>query len=307
LQLRDLDLSQSINDMTKMLRRILGEEVQMQFKFAAQPLFIHADASMMDQVLMNLALNSRDAMPDGGLLVIETSAADFDQYVRAQSTQACAGSFVCLSVSDSGSGIPPEHFPRIFEPFFTTKEAGKGTGLGLATVYGIVQQHHGWINVYSDVGHGTTFRIYLPRLARPSGQEAMQPEFSTPSGGEETILVVEDDAFLGDAARRTLSEHGYRVLGAANGKEAIEVWQQSCGAIDLILTDVVLPGGISGKDLGEQLLRENPKLKVIYASGHSAEVAAKGLALEEGVNFLGKPFQAYKLAQTVRRTLDASS
>ena len=293
--------------MTKMLRRILGEHVQMQFKFAAQPLFIHADAGMMDQVLMNLALNSRDAMPEGGLLAIEASAVDFDQSVRAQSTQACAGSFVCLSVSDSGAGIPPENLPRIFEPFFTTKDVGKGTGLGLATVYGIVQQHHGWINVYSDVGHGTTFHIYLPRLAKLSQQQSKPPEFPTLCGGDETILVVEDDAFLGDAARKTLSQNGYRVLGAANGKEALEVWKQSRGAIDLLLTDVVLPGGMSGKDLGEHLLKENPKLKVIYASGHSAEVAAKGFALEEGVNFLGKPFQAYKLAQTVRRTLDANS
>ena len=172
LQLRDLDLNQSINNMTKMLWRILGEDVQMQFQFAMQPLFIHADAGMLDQVLMNLAVNSRDAMPKGGRLIIETSAAEFDELVCGQSAQARPGSFVCLSVSDTGCGIPAEKLPRIFEPFFTTKDVGKGTGLGLATVFGIVQQHQGWIHVYSEVGHGTTFRIYLPRLAKMTGQTA---------------------------------------------------------------------------------------------------------------------------------------
>ena len=173
LQPRDLDLNESINDMTKMLRRILGENIQLQFKFAMQPLFVHADAGMMDQVLMNLAVNARDAMPNGGQLVIETSAVEFDESTAAQSAQARPGSFVCLSVSDTGCGIPPEILPQIFEPFFTTKDVGKGTGLGLATVFGIVQQHQGWINVYSEVGHGTTFRIYLPRLAEMSDQKSV--------------------------------------------------------------------------------------------------------------------------------------
>ena len=304
LRLRDLDLNQSIDGMTKMLRRLLGEDIQMQFKYAEQPLFIHADPGMMDQVLMNLAVNSRDAMPKGGVLVIETSAVDFDESVRAQSAQACAGSFVCLSVSDSGSGIAPENLPKIFEPFFTTKEAGKGTGLGLATVFSIVQQHHGWANVYSDAGHGTTFRIYLPRLAKMPQQDSKQLELTTTGGGE-MILVVEDDASLRGAAQKTLSQYGYHVIAVVNGIEALEVWKKNRDKIHLLLTDVVLPGGMSGKDLAEQLLQENPKLKVIYTSGHSAEVAAKGFALEEGVNFLGKPFQTCKLAQAVRRTLDA--
>ena len=173
MQPRDLDLNQSINDMTKMLRRTLGEDIQVQFKFAMQPLFLHADAGMMDQVLMNLAVNAHDAMPKGGQLVIETSAVEFDESVRAQSPQARPGSFVCLSVSDTGCGIPPENLPRIFEPFFTTKDIGKGTGLGLATVFGIVQQHQGWINVYSEVGRGTTsafiFRAWPRSPARNPG------------------------------------------------------------------------------------------------------------------------------------------
>jgi PAS domain S-box-containing protein len=307
LQLRDLDLNQSINNMTKMLWRILGEDVQMQFRFAMQPLFIHADAGMLDQVLMNLAVNSRDAMPKGGRLVIETSTAEFDELVCGQSAQARPGSFVCLSVSDTGCGIPAEKLPRIFEPFFTTKDVGKGTGLGLATVFGIVQQHQGWIHVYSEVGHGTTFRIYLPRLAKVTGQQPEQPALTPVRGGSETILLVEDDAFLRASVRKALSQLGYRVLEAINGIEALEVWKQHREGIHLLLTDLVMPGGITGKDLAGRCLKENPKLKVIYASGYSAEVAGKDFPLEEGVNFLAKPYQSFKLAQTIRQNLDATS
>ncbi len=305
LQLRDLDLNESINNMTKMLRRTLGEDVNMQFKFAMQPLFIHADAGMMDQVLMNLAVNARDAMPKGGRLVIETSAAEFDESVRAQSALARPGSFVCLSVSDTGCGIPAENLPRIFEPFFTTKEVGKGTGLGLATVFGIVQQHQGWINVYSEVGQGTTFRIYLPRLAKMSEQKNELPVSAPVRGGDETILLVEDDAFLRASVHKTLSQLGYRVLEAFNGVEALEMWKQHRDEIKLLLTDLVMPGGINGKELGERILKENPKLNVIYTSGYSAEIAGKDFPLEEGVNFLTKPFQAQKLAQIIRDNLDA--
>ena len=304
LQLRDLDLNESINDMTKMLRRTLGEHIQLQFKFAMQPLFIHADAGMMDQVLMNLAVNARDAMPKGGQLVIETSAVEFDESVRAQSPQARPGSFVCLSVSDTGCGIPPEILPQIFEPFFTTKEVGKGTGLGLATVFGIVQQHQGWINVYSEAGRGTTFRIYLPRLAGMSGQKPEPSELAAVRGGNETILLVEDEPFLRESAGKVLSQLGYRVLEAANGNEALEIWKQQRDEIQLLLTDLVMPGGMTGMDLGERLLKEKPELKVIYASGYSAEIAGKDFPLEEGVNFLTKPFSSRQLAQTVRNSLD---
>ena len=307
LQARDLDLNQSINSLAKMLERILGEDIEMQFKFSAQPFFIHADAGMIDQVLMNLAVNSRDALPKGGRLVIETSAVDFDENVSSQSAQARPGSFVCLSVSDNGCGIPPENLARIFEPFFTTKEVGKGTGLGLATLFGIVQQHKGWVNVYSEVGQGTTFRIYLPRLVKlsPSPQKPEQPALTALRGGGETILFVEDDNFLRPSIFKTLSRLGYRVLEASNGVEALAVWKQHRDEIHLLLTDLVMPGGINGKELGEQLLSENPKLKVIYASGYSAEIISKDFPLEEGVNFLTKPFQAQKLAETIRKNLDA--
>jgi len=226
LQLRDLDLNESINELTKMLRRILGEDIQLQFKFAMQGLFIHADAGMMDQVLMNLAVNSRDAMPKGGQLIIETSAVEFDEVAASHSAQVRPGSFVCLSVGDTGCGIPPEILPKIFEPFFTTKDVGKGTGLGLATVFGIVQQHQGWINVYSEVGHGTTFRVYLPRLARISDQKFVPPTVEPARGGNETILLVEDEPRLRASVRNALSRLGYNVLEASDGASALEAWKK---------------------------------------------------------------------------------
>jgi two-component system, cell cycle sensor histidine kinase and response regulator CckA len=300
----DLDLNESIHNMTKMLRRTLGEDIELQFIFSTKSLFVHADASMMDQVLMNLAVNARDAMPRGGQLVIGTSSVEFDDSVRAQSAQARPGSFVCLSVNDTGCGIPPENLPKIFEPFFTTKEVGKGTGLGLATVHGIVQQHQGWINVYSELGKGTIFRIYLPRLANTSPQKPEAPALTALPGRNETILLVEDDASVRATVRKALTRLGYRVLEAVNGAEALDLWKKNRDQIDLVLTDMVMPGGMTGKELGEQLLRENPGIKLIYASGYSAEVADKDFRLEEGVNFLSKPFEMHKLAQTVRNSLD---
>ena len=302
---RDLDLNQSINEITKMLRRTLGEDIQLKFKFAMQSLFIHADAGMMDQVLLNLAVNARDAMPKGGQLVIETSAVDFDESVRAQSGRASSGSLVCLSVSDTGCGIPPEILPRIFEPFFTTKGIGQGTGLGLATVFGIVEQHQGWINVHSEVGHGTTFHIYLPQLTRISRQKPEQPASSVMAGGNETILLVEDDESLRTSTGKVLVQLGYRVLEAVNGVEALEVWKQYRDGIHLVLSDLIMPGGMTGNDLGERLLKESPKLKVIYVSGYRTEGAGKSFPLEEGVNLLAKPFPAQKLAQIIRDRLDA--
>jgi two-component system cell cycle sensor histidine kinase/response regulator CckA len=301
----DLDLSESVTSTTKMLRRILGENVQIQLKLASQPMFVHADAGMMDQILLNLAVNARDAMPNGGQLIIETSGVEFDEFAVTQSPQVRPGSFVRLNVSDSGCGIPPEILPKIFEPFFTTKDVGKGTGLGLATVFGIVQQHQDWINVYSEVNHGTTFRVYLPRLAKNAGQKSSQPVLTTTSGGNETILLAEDDLSLRVSVRKALWQLGYRILEAPTGVKALEVWKENRDEIRLLLTDLVMPDGMTGKDLAQRILQENPKLKVIYMSGYSAEVVGKDFPLKEGVNFLTKPFQASKLAQTIRNNLDS--
>jgi CheY-like chemotaxis protein len=300
----DLDLNETIATTAKMLKRMLGETVEMQLTLAAQPLFLHADAGMLDQVLMNLCVNARDAMPEGGRLVIETAGVDLDELAVAQTVQARPGSFVRLSVSDNGGGIPPEILPQIFEPFFTTKPVGKGTGLGLATVFGIVQQHQGWINVYSELGRGSTFRIYLPRLAGHVAPKSAPPELVAMLGGHETILLAEDDPALRLAVRKALSQLGYRILEAPTGVKALEVWRESRDEISLLLTDLVMPDGMTGKDLAERILQEDPKMKVIYMSGYSADVVGRDFPMLEDVNFLTKPFQTSKLAQTIRNHLD---
>ncbi len=304
-QPRDLDLNESIGSTLKMLKRIVGENVQMHLHFAARPVFIHADAGMIDQVVMNLVVNARDAMPRGGQLEIETAAVDFDEAAASPPIQGRPGSFVRLSVKDSGCGIPAEILPRIFEPFFTTKDVGKGTGLGLATVFGIVQQHQGWVEVLSEAGRGTTFHVYFPRLSRSSNLIPAPAESAALRGGNETILLVEDDPTLRMMVRRILSQIGYRILEAPNGVKALDVWSKNRDEIRLLLTDMVMPEGMSGKDLADRLLQESPKLRVIYMSGYSAEVVGKDFPLKEGSNFLIKPFQAIKLAQTIREILDA--
>jgi CheY-like chemotaxis protein len=207
-------------------------------------------------------------------------------------------------VSDTGCGIPAEILPKIFDPFFTTKDIGKGTGLGLATVFGIVQQHQGWINVHSEVGRGTTFRIYLPRLAGMSEQITAPPALAAMRGGNETILLVEDEESLRVLVQTVLSRLGYRVLEASTGVKALEIWKENRKEISLLLTDLLMPDGMTGKALSQGLLQKNPKLKVVYMSGYSAEVVGKDFPLQEGVNFLAKPFQVQKLAQTIRDSLD---
>jgi PAS domain S-box-containing protein len=306
LQLRDLDLNQSINGMTNMLRRILGADIEVQFRFSLQLMGIHADAGMVDQVLMNLAVNSRDAMPKGGQLIIETSALSFEPIASPPPAQGRPGKFVCLTVSDNGCGIPAENLARIFEPFFTTKPAGQGTGLGLATLLGIVQLHKGWVNVDSEVARGTSFRIYFPRVDKlmPAPQKPVQPKLSSLPGGSETILLVEDDDFLRPSVCNTLSRLGYHVIPVSNGIKALEIWQARREDIQMLITDLVIPGGITGKQLAEQLLKQNPQLKVLYASGYSADIVGTDFPLKEGVNFLIKPFHSQKIAQTIRDKFD---
>ncbi len=307
MQPHDLDIKEVVDNMAKMMQRTLGEHIQMQFKFPKEPLFVHADAGMMDQIILNLAVNSRDAMPKGGRLAIETSAADFEETEASQLPGAQAGSFVCLSVTDTGCGIPQEILPRIFEPFFTTKEVGKGTGLGLATVFGIVQQHKGWISVTSEVGRGTTFRVYLPRLKHIPQKRVGPSSFDALRGGHETILLVEDEASLRDATRVTLAQLGYCVLEAANGVEALQVWEQHRDQISLLLTDLIMPGGLSGKELADQLLLRNSKLKVIYVSGYSTDDFSKNASIKEADNLLSKPFDPHQLARVIRERLDHSA
>ena len=301
---RPLDLNRVISRMSDMVGRLLGEDIALQLNFSDESAIIKADVSMVEQIILNLSVNSRDAMPRGGRLAISTRVTDLDVQQARQFMDAVPGRYVCLSHQDSGCGISPENIGRIFEPFFTTKELGKGTGLGLATVFGIVKQHHGWIQLESEPGLGSTFHVYLPASeAMPAEPEKNDTQFRT-RGGSEVILVVEDEHDLRDIVVRTLTRQGYRVFQAGDGQSALEVWQQHREEIDLLFTDVIMPGGINGRELAEKLCAEKPSLKVIYSSGYAADALGKDFQLKSEVNYLQKPYLPQVLARIVRRCLD---
>ncbi len=305
LQPRLVDLNDIIANLVKMMHRLIGEDIKVEVQPHPQPLRIHADPGMIEQVLMNLAVNARDAMPGGGRLLIQTAEVTVDETYRADHPEARPGRFACLTVTDSGGGIAAEVLPHIFEPFFTTKETGKGTGLGLATVFGIVQQHRGWVEVQSAAGEGTTFRVYLPLTseAAPAKAPAPAPPGRT-RGGTETVLLAEDEAGVRALIRTLLERQGYTVLEAANGPEALEYWQAHKAEVKLLLTDLVMPGGMTGQQLARRLREERPQLKVVYLSGYSAQIAGRHPGLQAGERFLGKPFTAPQLLEIVRDALD---
>ena len=305
MQLKCLDMNEVVGNMTKMLSRLLGEHIALQINYFIEPAPVQADASMMEQVLLNLAVNARDAMPKGGQLMIRIEVLDVDSWHVAQHHEAHAGRFVCVSTSDKGCGIAPENMRRIFEPFFTTKEVGKGTGLGLATVYGIVKQHQGWVEVESEVGKGTRFRVYLPCSTQSVGPSETTHVEKTVRGGTETILVVEDEAPVRELVCDLLAGHGYKILQAESGRKALDVWNQSKDQIDLVLTDLVMPDRMNGRELAERLWLEKPDLKVIFTSGYSAEVVGKDFVMRRGLNYLQKPYHPQRLASVVRDCLDA--
>lgn len=300
-----LDLNEVVTNLVKMLRRLLGEDIAIKLDFASEVLVFDGDAGMMEQVLMNLAVNARDAMLRGGTLRIATgSETRVGRGADALTGSAQPAAYVYLEVSDTGVGIAPDILPRIFEPFFTTKDVGKGTGLGLATVFGIVQQHQGWIEVDSELGRGTTFRLYLPRLKSAPAQPAEEFSRGSGRGRGELILLVEDEPSVRAMGMTALSRQGYRVLTAGGGQAALEVWAGQKAEIALLLTDVIMPGGMSGLQLARQLLQEKPELRVIYSSGYSKEIASKELAMRDGINYLAKPYELERLFQTVRNVLD---
>lgn len=299
LHLQVADLNEIVNNIGKMLRRIVGEDITLNMDFAAGLPCIKADLGMMEQVLLNLAVNSRDAMPKGGQLHIRSSVAVIEPSQTRSNPEAVAGRFVCLTVSDSGTGISPENLGRIFEPFFTTKELGRGTGLGLATVYGIVKQHQGWIQVNSRVGEGSTFQLYFPASQERSAPLVMPPSEQREISGAETILLVEDEIPLLKLMHHILESHGYKVHDSSTGKAALEVWRQHRQKIDLLLTDLVLPDGMTGLDLAKTLHAEKPSLKIIYTSGYDSQRLAEGLTPSSDACFLQKPFHSRKLAETV--------
>ena len=302
---RPLDLNRVVGGMTEMLGRLLGEDISLQLNFSSEPAVVEADPTMLEQILLNLSVNSRDAMPRGGRLAIRISLREVDTAYLRKSVEATAGRFVCLSHTDTGGGIPPENIQRIFEPFFTTKELGKGTGLGLATVYGIVKQHKGWIEVESDLGKGTTFNIFLPasRVAVPEIEAVTETQFRA-LGGTETVLVVEDERDLREIVTRTLNRHGYRVFQAVDGNNALQIWSEYKDEIQLVFTDVIMPGGMNGRELAEKLWTEKPQLKVIFSTGYGADALGKGFKLDPDLNYLQKPYLPHALAKIVRRNLD---
>jgi len=299
------DLNEVISHITKMLRRILGEDIALQTDFSPSLPSIMADLSMIEQVLFNLAVNSRDAMPRGGHLRIKTSAVSFDPATARQNPEASPGHFVCLTFSDTGCGIAPENLARIFEPFFTSKERNRGTGLGLATVYGIIKQHQGWINVQSQPGQGATFQIFLPASSARGGALQMTSTEQKLIGGTETILVVEDEAPLLKLIQHVLESHGYKVLGCPNGRQALDTWAEHRKKIDLLLTDLILPDGMAGTELARLFHDAKPALKILYTSGYNADRLAREFPLGAPVNLLSKPFHASRLAEMVFQTLNA--
>jgi PAS domain S-box-containing protein len=304
MQSRIIDMNAVLANLTKLLHRLLGDDVALESNFAGNLPPVDADVGMIDQIIMNLSVNARDAMPKGGRLNISTSLINIDDAYAQQHPDARPGRFVCLIVSDTGCGMDRATLARIFEPFFTTKEVGKGTGLGLATVYGIVKQHQGWIEVTSQPGAGTTFKVYFPASDKPVeiAAEKAGPEDKV-RGGHETILVVEDEPVLRELARMILKDYEYQVLEAATGQEALQVWHKHKGQIDLLLTDMVMPEGMTGRELADKLRREKPALKVIYTSGYSSDVMGHENATRD-IKFLQKPYPPPELAQLVRECLD---
>ncbi|MFZ0825968.1 MAG: PAS domain S-box protein [Verrucomicrobiia bacterium] len=304
IQPKKLDMNKIVNNMTDLVARLLGEDVMLQISCSLSPAMVEADVGMMEQVLLNLAVNARDAMPKGGQLAVRISIVEVNEDHVRRHPEARIGRFVCVCNSDTGCGIPPENLQRIFEPFFTTKEVGKGTGLGLATVYGIVKQHQGWIEVDSTIGKGTTFCIFIP-YAGPAQAGGERPTTQiTVRGGNETILLVEDEKPVRELVSRVLQKYGYKILQAGSGADAIGVWSRHKDEIALLFTDLIMPDNMNGRELAEKLKTERPALKVVFTSGYSADIVGKDFKLEPELNFLQKPYQPQALALTVRRCLD---
>ncbi|QVL34113.1 PAS domain S-box protein [Telmatocola sphagniphila] len=303
LEIRTLDLNELVRDNERLLRRMIGEDIRLITYLQENIGSIKVDSSHIGQILMNLAINSRDAMPRGGQLIFETSEVDMEDADFPSQSGCASGRYVKLVISDNGNGMTAEVQSHIFEPFFTTKEVGKGTGLGLATVYGIVKQCGGHIALYSEAGFGTTFKIYFPIVPGTEKTTRADIQLAKPRGGTETILLVEDEASVRNIASLILTSQGYTVLTAESGKEALDVVQRHQGGIDLLLTDVIMPG-MSGRELSEVLTQKTPKLKVLYASGYTEDAVIRHGILDLEVSFLQKPYTPTSLARKVREILE---
>jgi PAS domain S-box-containing protein len=300
---RTLDLNEIVANLLKMLARLVGENIKLLFERSHDVAFVEADAGMLEQVLMNLVVNARDSMPKGGRIMIATEVVMIDPAQTKAYPSRRSGRFVCLSVSDTGYGMNAATIERIFEPFFTTKEQGKGTGLGLATVDGIVSQHHGWVEVDSQLGNGASFRVYLPVSDKMPVETGIIETEVIPTG-KETIMLVEDEIAVRRLIAQTLRTWGYRVLEAANGQLALTLWRECAGNIDLLFTDMVMPEGMTGLELAEKLRSDKPNLKVIISSGYSTEIAETSRITAAGITYLAKPYHLPLLGKTIRHCLD---
>ena len=301
-----LDLNTATYDLEKMLRRLIGEHIEISFKRGPDLGRVKVDPGQVEQVLMNLCVNARDAMPQGGRLWIETANVELDQAYARQHPYIVLGSYVMLSVSDTGCGMSHETQKRIFEPFFTTKDLGKGTGLGLATVYGIAKQNNGYIIVESEAEKGATFRIYLPRVAENVKVPAAVPILQEVARGRETVLVVEDEEALRQLARTCLESNGYRVLDAPDADAALRLAEVEGISIDLLLTDMVMPG-MGGRDLAKRMLLLHPDAKVLFMSGYSNDLLNQHQSFKPDTELLEKPFTLVALLDKVGKVLHGTA
>jgi PAS domain S-box-containing protein len=304
LQQRDVEVNELILNISRMLQRIIGENYSLKLNLSSRLVLTRADPGMLDQVLLNLVNNARDAMSNGGEIVVETGETTLTAAQAQSIPDALEGSYVYISVADRGTGISPENLKHIFEPFFTTKPPGKGTGLGLATVFGIVQSHRGFITVKSEVGRGTCFRIHLPLGASQPASPMDTSFIAKEHRGSGTVFVVEDEAAVRELTRTILEASGYKVIEAENGVEAQRIWKDIRGEVDLLFTDMVMPEGVTGWQLANKFQMQNPKLKVIFASGYSAEYASQELKLKRGQMFLQKPYSSKQILKAVRECLE---
>lgn len=308
IQIKAINLSETVQNMRKMLAQLLGERHEIQMDCAAKLPVARLNDGSVEQILVNLALNARDSMPDGGKISVGTSLEVLDKTTASRHPDARPGRFVCLTVMDAGCGMTPELLARVFDPFFTTKEVGKGTGLGLSTVLSIVQQHQGWIEVTSQVGRGSTFKILLPVWEEaPANTSTAQPPAvpMPPPGSGETVLVVEDEASVREIARVALERSGYAVFDAADGCKALAIWEKNHDAIDLLVTDMVMPNGLSGGALARTLQSRNPRLRVICTSGYNPEFIKKDLPATRDIIFLPKPYDSQTLLSAVKKALES--
>jgi signal transduction histidine kinase len=299
-----LDLNETVEGMLNLLRRLIGEDIDLARLPGRELWPVKIDPSQIDQVLANLCVNARDAITGVGKVTIETGNAVFDEAYCREHAGFVPGEYVLLAVSDDGCGMDQKVLNNLFEPFFTTKEVGKGTGLGLATVYGIIKQNNGFINVYSEPGHGTTFKLYLPRTDLPVSEERHSEHGEKDLGGTETILLVEDEESVLALGKAILERYGYAVLTARSPAEAMSLAERHPGPIHLLVTDVVMPG-MNGRELKERLYASRPGLKCVFVSGYTANMVAHRGILDEGVHFLQKPFPVKALAEKVREVLDS--